>query len=117
MKGANGVEYASNGTRGGLTFSIAAGTEEGDAVTLTAPETMGRGAAGAPLCGKFVKLERDRLGTVMHQDMITVPANPALTTGFKLLVVDGTGAANEGVGGRPGMVILIRDGLAVIDLG
>jgi hypothetical protein len=118
MKFLNGaVEYSANGTRGGLTFGVAAGAEEGDAVTLTSAATVGRGAAGAPFVGKLVKIEKDGLGNVMHQDMVTVPANPALTVGYKLLVVDGAGMVNEGVGGRPGLVIGIQDGMAVIDLG
>ena len=113
----NDIEYASNGTKGGLTFTVAAGAEEGDAVTLTSAATVGRGAAGAPFVGKLVKTERDARGTVMHQDMVTVPADPALTVGYKQLVVNGAGAVNEGVGGRPGLVIGIQDGMAVIDLG
>ncbi len=78
---------------------------------------MGRGAAGAPFVGKLVKIEKDQKGTVMHQDMVTVPAAAALTVGYKPLVVDGQGAVNTGPNGRMALVIGIQDGMAVIDLG
>lgn len=113
----NNVEYAANGTKGGLTFTIAPGAEEGDAVTQVNTATMGRGAAGAAFVGKLVKVESDAKGDVMLHRMVTVRAGAGLTPGYKLLVVDGAGAVTEGAGGRPALVIGIQDGLAVIDLG
>lgn len=117
MKLANGVEYSGNGTTGGLTFTVAAGAQAGDAVALTAAATVGRGADGIPFVGKLVKIEKDGLGTVMHQDMVTVPADASLTPGYKSLVVDGLGKVKSAAGGRMGLVIGIQGGMAVIDLG
>ena len=117
MKLGNGVEYNSNGTTGGLTFTVAAGAEAGDAVALTSAATVGRGASGDPFVGKLVIVEKDGLGTVMHQDMVTVMAGAGLTPGYKSLCVDGAGKVIAAAGGRMGLVIGIQDGYAVIDLG
>jgi len=115
----NGVEYAAQ-YQGGYTYTLAAGAEEGDAVTQTAPGTAGRGAAGGVLLGKLVKAESDARGTVMNRGVIIVRAAAGLVAGWGLLTVDGTGAVTTAAAGAPGRgawVTGVVDGMAIIDLG
>lgn len=111
----NGIEYSGQWERG-FTWTIAAGALKGDAVAQTAAGTAGRGASGAPLLGKLVTPEPDGRGTVMSHGVIIVAAGAGLTVGYQTLQVNGSGAVIAGAGGRPGQVIGVVDGMAIIDL-
>ncbi len=112
-----GIEYGGQFDDGGLTFAIADGAQVGDAVTLTATATMGRGADSAPFGGKLMKIEKDGRGTVNRHGVLVVPCDPALTIGQQGLVVDGAGKVKAGAAGagRQGLVIAIQDGMAAIE--
>ncbi len=113
------VEYSAQRVEGGITYTIAAGAQEGDAVTLTGTATMGRGADADVFVGKLAKLEADGLGTVEAHGVITVPCVAGLAAGWQPLVVDGAGkvkAAAAGAAGRQALVIGVADDMAVIDL-
>lgn len=112
----NNVEYGGQNYRG-LTYTITAGAVAGDAVTNTAAGTAGRGADGGPLLGKFVVREADNKGTVQNGGVIVVPWTGAAVFGQQTIVVDGTGKAKVGAGGRACEVIGVANNLAVINLG
>ncbi len=112
-----GIEYGGQGDDGGLTFAIVDGAQAGDAVTLTAAATMGRGVDGGIFGGKLMKVEKDGRGTVNRHGVLVVPCVAGLTVGQKGLVVDGAGKVREGAAGvgRQGLVITVQDGLAATE--
>lgn len=74
------------------TFAVEDTAMDGGAVTLTANETMGLGAAGAALCGVLLHREHDGFGTVQVEGMACVSYSggaPAL--GYAALACDGAG--------------------------
>lgn len=107
MKGPNGVEYNGQLNPGGLTYSIAEGAVEGDAVTLVSGFTMGRGADGAPFDGKLQKIEKDGLCDVDDEGVMVVRCVAGLTAGRKPLVVDGAGKIKAGAAGAGRMALVI----------
>ena len=113
-----GIEYVGQGDDGGITYVIATGALEGEAVTLTTTATMGRGSDSDVFVGKLVKKEGDSKGTVVCHGVVVVPAAVGLTAGFKGLQVDGAGKVKAGASnaGRQALVIGVLDGFAAIDL-
>lgn len=94
------------------------GTQVGDAVTLTGPGRVGRGADGQPLVGKVQKIESDGIGTVALEgagftDISTVST---IATGYQTLVVDGAGKVKAGAGGTRLLVNIAQAGQANIKL-
>lgn len=101
-----------------ITYTVAAGAVEGDAVTLTAAGTVGRGADGGAYLGKLIKIEPDGKGTVICTGIINQAAVAGETFGYKGLVVDGAGKVKAGAAnaGRQALVIGVVDDMAIIDL-
>lgn len=82
-------------------YNIAAGAVAGDAVTLTANGTAGRGADTNPLLGKLNRLEGDAVGNVGTQGRYEYRRTAAaVALGPVLVVVDGAGLVKTGAGGR-----------------
>lgn len=111
-------ELVFNGQNAFPTMNIAPGTLAGDAVTFTAPGTVGRGADGNKLVGKVLKVESDGVGTValMGAGFTDIPAVGTLATGLQLLVVDGAGKAKVAAGGKEYLVNAAVAGTANIQL-
>lgn len=114
----NGIEFSGQGATGGMPYTIAAGTEEGDAVTLVSGGMMGRGADGAPFEGVVLTIEKDGRGTVGIERVLHPRCVAGLTVGRKGLVVDGAGRVKAGAAGagRSGLVIAIEGDLTAIDM-
>lgn len=90
-----------NGQDVDVTLKIANGTQEGDAVTLTADGTAGRGTDGDPLYGKVLKIENDGYGTVRRRTTLDLTYTGTFARGLKTLQVDGAGkvkVASSGTG-------------------
>jgi hypothetical protein len=100
----NDIVYNAQDQRA-LTFVVAAGAEEGDAVTMTAHGTAGRGSTGNPLLGMLQKTEGDQRGTVVHEGVVTVRAATTIAAGLQTLNVNGAGAVIVGAGGRQCIVL------------
>lgn len=74
-----------------ITLKYAAGTQVGDAVTLTANATVGRGADGDPFYGKVLVVEADGLCTVIRESNVDLAYAGSLTAGYRQLGVNGAG--------------------------
>lgn len=114
-------ELVFNGQEAFPTMIIAAGTQVGDAVALTAAATAGRGTDGQLLLGKVLKLEADGFGTVAiwGAGFTDIPSVGTLAVGPAVLVVDGAGKAKvaaNGVAGPFSLVNIAQNGTANIKL-
>ena len=77
----------------GVTFAAPDPTEVGDAVTLSGPATVARGADGADLIGVLVTKDADGLGAVWSFESVTiVRVSGALPPGVTQIAGDGSGA-------------------------
>lgn len=92
-----GVSFRGVGVKT-ATVKLAAGivvADEGKAVTFTANDTVGLGAANGIFAGKLIKVEGDGYGTIEYGGFIEVPylggATPVPPTVGKQVVVDGAG--------------------------
>ena len=109
----NNVVYAGQ-NRKGLTFTVAAGAVEGDAVMITAAGTVGRGTDLGVLAGKLVKLEADGKGTVDYQGVMELPFTGVLNPGIQNVVVNGAGVIKANASGRQVTVIGTSGSTAVV---
>lgn len=113
----NNVEYAGQ-DENALTFTLTAGTVQGDAVTLTGNGAAGRGADGDPFYGKANLPEGDAKGAVSRDGIVIVKYTGALTAGYRQIAVDGAGKVKPGSAtSRWAWVIGVDGTYAAVDLG
>ena len=102
------------------TLKVADGTAEGDVVTVTAENTVGKAAAGSRFCGVLVRDEGDGVGAVQLEGIVTVSyTGTAPVVGYSMLAGDGNNGVKTVTSGGASYLVLSVDaasGTAVIKL-
>ena len=91
------------------TFQVEEGTGQG-VVTLVDYDTVGYGQAGDKPCGVLVCGEKNGMGAVQMEGMVTVGytgASPSL--GYATLTCDGKGGVMEADSGREFLVVSVDE--------
>lgn len=91
------IGYHGQAPIGGITYRVKAGAEKGDMVSPTAnPGEVERAAAGQPIEGELVTLEKDGAGAV-HRGEVTIARRTGdIAPGFQYLASDGSGGVQMG---------------------